>query len=96
MELIAIASVSTVGLKSPINHAIANEWLSVDSQIKPSQAIRTYIKDKAFNYEPTLYPHSTTKLAYRSRQHQVREWITQLLGYLQSTVCKLHCLQSEV
>jgi len=48
IKLIAITPllhlVSTVGLKSPINHAIASEGLSVDSQIKPSQAIRTYIK----------------------------------------------------
>jgi len=75
IKLIAITPplhlVSTVGLKSPINHAIASEGLSVDSQIKPSHSDI----HKAFNYEPSLSP-STTKLACRSRQHQVREWIT--------------------
>ena len=42
IKLIAITPplhlVSTVGLKSPIKHAVASEGLSVDSQIKPSQA----------------------------------------------------------
>jgi len=42
IKLIAITPplhlVSTLGLKSPIKHAVASEGLSVDSQIKPSQA----------------------------------------------------------
>jgi len=62
IKLIAITPplhlVSTLGLKSPINHAIASEGLSVDSQIKPSQAIRTYIK-RSIHHE-TCLPQQTT------------------------------------
>ena len=66
IKLIAITPllhlVSTVGLKSPINHAIASEGLSVDSQIKPSQTKPSHSDiHKAFNMNP-LFPHPPRNL----------------------------------